>query len=147
MKKREFQKKAAMALLKKLAEVCEGLGENPNIAVSSKYSSSYFKLSCGCNMIQVSVKQTGELSYRLTDMLGNTDGWKTYCRYSPGEEAGRIIEKSAADFGRLYKDLLQAGTLHGFENISLSFDSDADGDLKEYEQFICMECLQDFYRA
>ena len=71
MKKREFQKKAAMALLKKLAEVCEGLGENPNIAVSSKYSSSYFKLSCGCNMIQVSVKQTGELSYRLTDMLEN----------------------------------------------------------------------------
>lgn len=47
MKKREFQKKTTAQLLKRLAAVCEELGENPNITVSSKFHSSYFKLRKG----------------------------------------------------------------------------------------------------
>lgn len=74
MKKREFQKKTTAQLLKRLAAVCEELGENPNITVSSKFHSSYFKLRKDYNLIQISVKQTGELSYQLTDMLGSTGG-------------------------------------------------------------------------
>ncbi len=45
MKKREFQKKAAAALLGKLADVVMELEENPNITITSEYHSSYFKLS------------------------------------------------------------------------------------------------------
>ena len=44
MKKREFQKKAAAALLGKLADVVMELEENPNITITSEYHSSYFKL-------------------------------------------------------------------------------------------------------
>ena len=71
MKKREFQKKAAAALLGKLADVVMELEENPNITITSEYHSSYFKLRKNYNLIQISVKQTGELTYQLTDMLGN----------------------------------------------------------------------------
>ena len=66
MKKREFQKKATAELLKRLVAVCAALGENPNITVSSKFHSSYFKLRNDYNLMQISVKQTGELSYQLT---------------------------------------------------------------------------------
>lgn len=141
MKKREFQKKATAALFKRLIEVCEELGENPNITVSSKYHSSYFKLRCNYNLIQISVKQTGELSYRLTDMLGSTGGQKTYCQYQEGDDFKHITEKFVADFGRLYKDFLKAGTLHDFDDISLSYDSDAGEALKEYEYYIGLGCL------
>ena len=44
MKKREFQKKATAELFKRLVAVCAELGANPNITVSSKFHSSYFKL-------------------------------------------------------------------------------------------------------
>lgn len=141
MKKREFQKKATLTLFKKLIEVCEELGENPNITVSSKFHCSYFKLRCNYNLIQISVKQTGELSYRLTDMLGSTGGQKTYCQYQEGNDAGHIIEKFTADFGRLYKDFLKAGTLHDFDGINLSFDSDVGEALREYEYYINLGCL------
>lgn len=140
MKKREFQKKAAAALLKKLAEVCVGLGKNPNIAVSSKYNSSYFKLRHYGSQIQISVKETGELSYQLTDILGSTDGRKIYYRYQEKDEFACIIKKFADDFGRLYKDFLMAGTLHGFYGIELSYAADPEETLKEYEDYIsgCM---------
>ncbi len=141
MKKREFQKKATAALFKRLVGVCEELGENPNITVSSKYHSSYFKLRCNYNLIQISVKQTGELSYRLTDMLGSTGGQKTYCQYQEGDDYESIIGKFAADFGRLYEDFLKAGTLHDFDGISLSYDSDTGEALKEYEYYIGLGCL------
>jgi len=141
LKKREFQKKATAALFKRLVGVCEELGENPNITVSSKYHSSYFKLRCNYNLIQISVKQTGELSYRLTDMLGSTGGQKTYCQYQEGDDYEHIIGKFAADFGRLYEDFLKAGTLHDFDGISLSYDSDAGEALKEYEYYIGLGCL------
>ena len=78
MKKREFQKKAAAALLGKLADVVMELEENPNITITSEYHSSYFKLRKNYNLIQISVKQTGELTYQLTDMLGNTGRSQIY---------------------------------------------------------------------
>ena len=65
MKKREFQKKVTAQLFKKLVEVCAELGENPNITVSSKFNSSYFKLRNNYNLIQISVKQTGQVSLSL----------------------------------------------------------------------------------
>ena len=55
MKKREFQKKAAAALLGKLADVVMELEENPNITITSEYHSSYFKLRKNYNLIQISV--------------------------------------------------------------------------------------------
>lgn len=141
MKKREFQKKTTMALFKKLIEVCEKLGKNPNITVSSKYHSSYFKLRCNYNLIQISIKQTGELSYRLTDMLCSTSGQKIYCQYQEGDDFEQIIKKFVADFGRLYEDFLKAGTLHDFDNMSLSYDSDVGEALKNYENYISLGCL------
>ena len=140
MKKREFQKKAAAALLKKLAEVCAGLGKNPNIAVSSRYNSSYFRMRHYGNQIQISVKETGELSYQLTDMLGSTDGRKIYYRYQEKDDFASIINKFADDFGRLYKDFLMAGTLHDFYSIELSYAADPEETLKEYEDYIS-ECM------
>lgn len=141
MKKREFQKKAAAALLGKLADVVMELEENPNITITSEYHSSYFKLRKNYNMlgntgrsqiyvqyhagddpehlIQISVKQTGELTYQLTD----------------------LIKKFVEDFGRLYKDFLLAGTLHDFVRIRLSVDADTEEALREYEDCIRAGCL------
>lgn len=136
MKKREFQKKAAVELLKKLAEVCAGTGKNPNIAVSSRYNSSYFRLRCNGNQIQISVRETGELSYQLTDMLGSTDGRKIYYRYQEKDDFACIIKKFANDFGRLYKDFLMAGTLHGYYSMDFSYVADSGEELKGYEDYI-----------
>lgn len=136
MKKREFQKKATAELFRRLVEVCAELGENPNITVSSKYNSSYFKLRNNYNLIQISVKQTGELSYQLTDMLGSSDGKQIYYEYSEGDDYIRIIEKFSSDFARLYKDFLLSGTLHDFYDIKLSYGEDAGAGLKEYESCI-----------
>lgn len=141
MKKREFQKKAAAALLGKLADVVMELEENPNITITSECHSSYFKLRKNYNMlgntgrsqiyvqyhagddpehlIQISVKQTGELTYQLTD----------------------LIKKFVEDFGRLYKDFLLAGTLHDFVRIRLSVDADTEEALREYEDCIRAGCL------
>lgn len=140
MKKREFQRKAAAELLCRLAEVCAETKEAPNITVSSKFNSSYFKLRKNGNLIKISVKQTGELSYQLMDMLETTGEEKIYYQYMEGDRFEEIIEKFAADFGRLYRDFLVSGTLHGFDSICLSYGSDAGKELKEYERFI-LECM------
>lgn len=141
MKKREFQKKTTAQLLKRLAAVCEELGENPNITVSSKFHSSYFKLRKDYNLIQISVKQTGELSYQLTDMLGSTGGKQIYYEYGENDDFTRIIEKFSDDFARIYKDFLLSGTLHDFCDIKLSYEEDAGAGLEEYESCIRSGCL------
>jgi hypothetical protein len=141
MQKREFQKKATSQLLKKLVEVCEELGENPNITVSSKYYSSYLKLRNNYNLIQISVKQTGELNYQLTDMLGITGGKHIYYEYGANDDFTHIIEKFADDFARLYKDFLLSGTLHDFCDIKLSYGEDVGAGLEEYESCISTGCL------
>lgn len=141
MKKREFQKKATVELLKTLVKVCEKTGENPNITVSSKFHSSYFKLRCNYNLIQISVKQTGEVNYQLTDMLGSTGGKQIYYQYREGDDFQQVIEKFADDFGRLYKDFLLAGTLHDLCEIRLLYGKDAGKELKEYESCISAGCL------
>ena len=141
MKKREFQKKTTAALFKRLVEVCAELGENPNITVSSKFHNSYFKLRKDYNLIQISVKQTGELSYQLTDMLGSTGGKQVYYEYSEGDDFTRIIEKFCGDFARFYKDFLLSGTLHDFCDIKLSYGEDAGAGLEEYESCIRSGCL------
>ncbi len=140
MKKREFQKKATAELLRRLAEVCAETGENPNITVVSKFHSSYFKLRKNGNLIKISVKQTGDLSYQLLDMLETTGEEKTYYCYREEDNFEQVIGKFAADFGRLYRDFLVSGTLHGFDSISLSCSSDAGKELKEYERYI-LECM------
>ena len=99
MKKREFQKKAAAALLGKLADVVMELEENPNITITSEYHSSYFKLRKNYNLIQISVKQTGELTYQLTDMLGNTGRSQIYVQYHAGDDPEHLIKKFVEDFG------------------------------------------------
>ena len=131
MKKREFQKKTTVELLKKLVEVCAELGENPNITVSSKFNSSYFKLRSNYNLIQISVKQSGELIYQLTDMLGGTGGKRVYYEYHENDDFTHIMEKFSDDFARLYKDFLLSGTLHDFCDIKLSYSENADTGLKE----------------
>lgn len=141
MKKREFQKKATVELLKMLVEVCAKTRENPNITVSSKFHSSYFKLRSNYNLIQISVKQTGEVNYQLTDMLGSTGGKQIYYQYREGDDFQQVIEKFADDFGRLYKDFLLAGTLHDFCEIRLLYGKDAGKELKEYESCISAGCL------
>ena len=123
MKKREFQKKAAAALLGKLADVVMELEENPNITITSEYHSSYFKLRKNYNLIQISVKQTGELTYHA------------------GDDPEHLIKKFVEDFGRLYKDFLLAGTLHDFVRIQLSVDADTEEALREYEDCIRAGCL------
>ena len=141
MKKREFQKKATAELLKRLAAVCAELGENPNITVSSKFHSSYFKLRNDYNLMQISVKQTGELSYQLTDMLGSTGGKRIYYEYRENDDFTRIIEKFCSDFARFYKDFLLSGTLHDFCDIKLSYGEDAGARLEESESCIRSGCL------
>lgn len=141
MKKREFQKKAAAALLRKLAAVVTELEENPNITITSQFHSTYFKLKKNYNLIQISVKQTGELTYQLTDMLGSTGGSQIYTQYHTGDDSEHLIKKFVEDFGRLYKDFLLAGTLHDFVGIRLSVDADTGEALQEYEGCIRAGCL------
>lgn len=130
MKKREFQKKATAELFCRLAEVCGETGENPNIAVVSKFHSTYFKLRKNGNLIKISVRQTGRLSYQLLDMLENTGGEKVYYQYQEEDDFEQIIEKFVSDLGRLYRDFLVSGTLHGFDSINLSYGLDAGKELK-----------------
>ena len=141
MKKREFQRKAATALLRKLADVVMELEENPNITVTSGHHSSYFKLRKNYNLIQISVKQSGELAYQLTDMLGSTGGSQIYAQYHVGDNPEHLIKKFVEDFGRLYKDFLLAGTLHDFVRIRLSADADTEKALREFEDCIRAGCL------
>ena len=47
----------------------------------------------------------------------------------------------AADFGRLYQDFLTADGLCGFTGICLFRDTDAEMELKGYEDYIREECL------
>lgn len=135
MKKREFKNKAAAELFKKLVDTAVRLKENPNISVLSKYNNMYFKLKKGGNLIQISVKQTGELEYQLTDMIGDTVGKQAYYRYSEGDDFESVIKKFVKDFGRLYKDLIMSGTFHGFIPITLTYEGNTDEELKEYEKY------------
>lgn len=133
MKKREFQNKAAGMLFKKLADICAKTGESINITVSSRYNNTYFKLRKHHNLISIAVKQTGELSYSLTDVAGNTYGDLIYYLYDEADNHEAVIKKFADDIGRLYKDLIKAETLHGFCNIELSYSTQAADALKDYE--------------
>lgn len=141
MKKREFQRRAAAELLRKLADIVTEVEENPNITITSQYHSTYFKLRKNYNLIQIAVKQTGELTYQLTDMLGSTGGSQIYAQYHNGDNPEYLIKKFAEDIGRLYKDFLLAGTLHDFVHIRLSVDADVAEALREYEECIRAGCL------
>ena len=105
MKKREFQKKAAAALLGKLADVVMELEENPNITITSEYHSSYFKLRKNYNLIQISVKQTGELTYQLTDMLGNTGRSQIYVQFVDFNESDPSSTEHGVDWAKLRQGL------------------------------------------
>ena len=141
MKKREFQKKQPQRYWENWQMLWMELEENPNITITSEYHSSYFKLRKNYNLIQISVKQTGELTYQLTDMLGNTGRSQIYVQYHAGDDPEHLIKKFVEDFGRLYKDFLLAGTLHDFVRIQLSVDADTEEALREYEDCIRAGCL------
>lgn len=136
MERIEFQKKAVVALLGKIAEACGKTGENPSITVSTKKNVACFQLRKQGNCIQISIKHSGEVNYSLSDMGGERSGKKIYYQFVYKDSHERIIEKFAADFGRLYKDFLTAGSLCGFTGISLSYGADTDRELKEYEDYI-----------
>lgn len=140
MERIEFQKKAVVELLGKIAEACGKAGVNPNITVSTRKSVVCFQLRRRGNCIQVSVKQSGEISYSLSDMRGKCSGRKIYYQFCYKDRHERIIEKFAADFGRLYKDFLIADGLCGFTGIRLSYGADTDMELKEYEDYIRRDC-------
>ena len=139
MEKVDFQKKAVVALLGKIAEACGKAGVNPNITVSTRRSVTCFQLRRRGNCIQVSVKQSGEMNYFLSDMRGKCSGRKIYYQLCPEDSHEQIIEKFAADFGRLYQDFLTADSLCGFTGICLSHDTDAEMELKVYEDYIRTE--------
>ena len=141
MEKVDFQKKAVVALLGKIAKACGETGVNPNITVSTRHSVTCFQLRRRGGCIQVSVKQSGEMNYYLSDIRGKCSGRKIYYQFCPEDSHECIIEKFAADFGRLYKGLLIADGLSGFTGIYLSYDADTDMELKEYEDYIRTECL------
>lgn len=142
MEKEDFQKKAVVALLGKIAEACGKAEVNPNITVSTrKKGVTCFQLRRRGNCIQVSVKQSGEMNYSLTDMRGKCSGRKIYYQFYDKDGHEHIIGKFAADFGRLYQDFLTADSLCGFTGISLSYDADAEVELREYEDYIRTECL------
>ena len=141
MDKIEFQKKAVTALLGKIAEACEKVEVNPNITVSTRHSVTSFQLRRRGNSIDISIKQSGEMKYCLVDMRGVCSGRKVYYQFCPKDRHEHIIGKFADDFGRLYKNFLIADSLCGFTNICLSHDTDADMELKKYEDYIMTECL------
>ena len=136
MERIEFQKKAVVELLGKIAEACGKAGVNPNITVSTRKSVVCFQLRRRGNCIQVSVKQSGEITYSHSVMRGKSSGRKIYYKLCYKDRHERIIEKFAADFGRIYKDFLIADSLCGFTGISLSYGADTDMELKEYEDYI-----------
>ena len=142
MNKVEFQKKAVAALLGKIAEACGKAEVNPNLTVSTRKSVTCFQLRRRGNCVQISVKQSGEMNYYLSDMRGVCSGRKIYYQFCDKDRHEHIIGKFAADFGRLYKDFLMADSLCGFTGISLSHDMDVEMELKEYEDYIRTECLE-----
>lgn len=140
MERIEFQKKAVAALLGKIAEACGKAGVNPSITVSTKKNVACFQLRRQGSSIQISVKHSGEINYSFSDMRGSGSGKKIYYEFCFKDSHERIIEKFAADFGRLYKDFLIADGLCGFTGISLSYGADTDMELKEYEDYIRRDC-------
>lgn len=140
MKKTPFQKEATAGLMKALAEVCAECEYNPNINITSKYRNTYFKLRCDFNLIQITIKITGEISYQLTDMLGSTDGKKIYYSYGETDSHEDVVEKFAGDFKRFYKDFLTAGTLHDFDDITLTYEGDVEKELANFEEYIELCC-------
>ena len=140
MERNEFQKKAVAALLGKIAEACGKAGVNPSITVSTRKNVACFQLRRQGSCIQVSVKHSGEINYSFSDMRGRKRKKKIYYEYCFKDSHERIIEKFAADFGRLYKDCLIADGLCGFTGISLSYGADIDMELKEYEDYIRRDC-------
>ena len=142
MERIEFQKKAAVELLREIAEACEKAGVNPSITVSTRKKVACFQLRGQGSCIQVSVKHSGKMYYSLSDKSGRGSGKKIYYGFCFKDSHEPVIEKFAADFGRLYKDLLIADGLCGFTGISLSYGADTDMELKEYEDCIRTECLR-----
>ena len=136
MKKREFQRKAALELYKRFAEICVELEKVPSITVCTKRYSHCLELRSSYNKIQITIKQTGEINYQLTDVIGSTGGKQIYYLYGAEDSHGEIIAKFVNDFGRLYKDFLLAGALHDFDDIKLSYDTDAEKALMRYESEI-----------
>ena len=140
MERNEFQKKAVAALLGKIAEACGKAGMIPSITVSTRKNVACFQLRGQGSRIQVSVKHSGEINYSFSDMRGGGSKKKIYYEYCFKDRHERIIEKFAADFGRLYKDCLIADGLCRFTGISLSYGADTDMELKEYEDYIRRDC-------
>lgn len=136
MKTREFQRVATVKLMQKLMEVCMEQEKRPNLTVCSQNYSSYIKLKKDYNFVQIAIKQTGEISYELTDMLGSTGGNQVYYEYRMGDDLEQVMKKFIEDFGRLYQDFLLAGTLHDFDDMKLSYDIDTDDALACYEEYI-----------
>ena len=101
MERNEFQKKAVAALLGKIAEACGKAGVNPSITVSTRKNVACFQLRGQGSSIQVSVKHSGEINYSFSDMRGGGSKKKIYYEFCFKDSHERIIEKFAADFGRL----------------------------------------------
>lgn len=136
MKKREFQRNAALEIYKRLTDICVELEKVPSLTVCTKHYSHCLELRSGYNKIQITIKQTGEINYQLTDMIGSTVGKQIYYSYGAEDNHAEVIEKFVNDFGRLYKDFLLAGTLHDFDDMKLSYDADAGKALRKYESEI-----------
>ena len=136
----EFQKKAVAALFGKIAKACEEAEVNPNLTIYTRKSVTCFQLRRRGNDIQISIKQSGEMNYYLVDMRGKCSGRKIYYQFCPNDSHERIIDKFAADFGRIYKDFLIADSLCGFTGITLAYGADTDAELKEYEDYIRTDC-------
>ena len=136
MERNEFQKKAVVALLGKIAEACGKAGVNPSITVSTRKNVACFQLRRQDSCIQVSVKHSGEINYSFSDKREGSSGKKIYYEFCFKDSHEPVIEKFAADFGRLYKDFLLSGTLHDFCDIRLSYGEDAGAGLEEYESCI-----------
>ena len=139
MKKTELQKKAVYDLLKRIVAVGEGFGIYPNFTVKSSYRNTSIRLVNDGNIIMINARLTGELDYQLTDMLGSTEGRKVYYSYKNDDDHADIIEKFVNDLGRLYKDFILWGGLHGFDTITISSKIDADEALKDWEHWIAEE--------
>ncbi len=140
MERIEFQKKAVVALLRKVAKACEKAGVNPSITVSTRKNVACFQLRRQDSCIQVSVKHSGEINYSFSDKREGSSGKKIYYEFCFKDSHEPVIEKFATDFGRLYKDLLTADGLCGFTGIGLSYGADTDMALKEYEDYIRRDC-------
>jgi len=124
MEMKEFQRKATTELFRKIMDILSGNEFEPNIKVTSRHGNTYIRLRSKYTMIKITIKWTGEISYKFGDALHITSDKIIYYEFSRSRNCEKVIENFAEDFSRLYRDFFLGEPSAFLDEITLSYGMD-----------------------